>query len=353
MRVVGATAIALAASMVIQSACRRGRPPRDLIEEVLVRHAQNRPVVMIAVGLEALNLPLLLGFVTGPTGSSGVAGVRADWSRLAGGRGRRPLGGLRALRRSVDRVVLSAGELAEPSPAFELVWQLHAAAFALALPALGTTFIGAALAAHERLTPPWQRLLGGRGRPAARRRAASLGDRDWLGASFVGCPASAAWLKAAGDRRTAGARSNSRDRPEQRIDLRRGMMGTEIKAAATAAALGAFAGVLGEAPVGTGTAIERRSTPGAGAGSAGAATTRATSSAATACPPWCSWPRSKTAARSRRRRPGGRGLGASRRLLRHDGEPYVVRLVFGLRQLRHGIPGRDLAGGGGRRQGRH
>ena len=26
------------------------------------------------------------------------------------------------------------------------------------------------------------------------------------------------------------------------------------------------------------------------------------------------------------------------------GEPYVVRLVFGLRRPRHGIPGRDLAG---------
>ena len=31
----------------------------------------------------------------------------------------------------------------------------------VALPALGTTFIGAALAAHaSRLTPPWQRVLG-------------------------------------------------------------------------------------------------------------------------------------------------------------------------------------------------
>ena len=38
---------------------------------------------------------------------------------------------------------------------------MHAAAFAWSLPALGTTFIGAALAAHASgLTPPWQRLLG-------------------------------------------------------------------------------------------------------------------------------------------------------------------------------------------------
>src|SRR5919199_90568 len=41
-----------------------------------------------------------------------------------------------------------------------LAWHMHAAAFAWSLPALGTTFIGAALATHAiRLTPPWQRLL--------------------------------------------------------------------------------------------------------------------------------------------------------------------------------------------------
>ena len=58
-------------------------------------------------------------------------------------------------------LALSAGGLAEPTPEFELVWQMHAAAFALALPTLGTTFIGAALAAHASgLTPAWQRLLG-------------------------------------------------------------------------------------------------------------------------------------------------------------------------------------------------
>jgi hypothetical protein len=40
-------------------------------------------------------------------------------------------------------------------PAFELVWQVHAVAFASAL---GTTCIGAALAAHASgLTPAWQR----------------------------------------------------------------------------------------------------------------------------------------------------------------------------------------------------
>jgi hypothetical protein len=58
-------------------------------------------------------------------------------------------------------LALSAGGLAEPTPAFELVWQIHAAAFGLALPMLGTTCIGVAFAAHASgLTPAWQRLLG-------------------------------------------------------------------------------------------------------------------------------------------------------------------------------------------------
>jgi hypothetical protein len=35
--------------------------------------------------------------------------------------------------------VLSAGDLAQPSPAFKLASRLHAAAFAVALPALSTT----------------------------------------------------------------------------------------------------------------------------------------------------------------------------------------------------------------------
>ncbi len=93
-------------------------------------------------------------------------------------------------------VVLSAGELAEPTPAFELAWQLHAAAYALALPALGTTFIGAALAAHaSRLTPPWQRLLGvtGGGLLLAA-GAASLAIADGSALVFVGLLGLAAWV---------------------------------------------------------------------------------------------------------------------------------------------------------------
>ena len=41
---------------------------------MLAWHAQNRVAVAIAVGLEALNLPLLLGFVTGLHGLVGRRG---------------------------------------------------------------------------------------------------------------------------------------------------------------------------------------------------------------------------------------------------------------------------------------
>jgi hypothetical protein len=198
MRVVGATAIALAASMAIQNAVPVGAPTfGDPIEEVLAWHAQNRVAVAIAVGLEALNLPLLLGFVTGLHGLVGRrGGAGADWSRLAVAAGA-TLSAVFALSAVLwIGVVLSAGELAEPSPAFELVWQLHAAAFALALPALGTTFIGAALAAHASgLTPAWQRLLGLVG--GSLLLAAGLGNlaiADGSALIFVGLLGFAAWL---------------------------------------------------------------------------------------------------------------------------------------------------------------
>jgi hypothetical protein len=100
------------------------------------------------------------------------------------------------MRQPAPRPGHAAGELAEPSPAFELAWQLHAAAFALALPALGTTFIGAALAAHASgLTPAWQRLLGLVG--GSLLLAAGLGNlaiADGSALIFVGLLGFAAWL---------------------------------------------------------------------------------------------------------------------------------------------------------------
>ncbi|MDD7918280.1 hypothetical protein [Actinomycetospora callitridis] len=197
-RVVGAAAIALAASVTIQNAVLVGAPTfGDPIEEVLAFHVENRVAVAIAVGQEALNLPLLLGFLTGLHGLVGRrGGAGADWSRLAVAAGA-TLSAVFALSTVLwIGVVLSAGELAEPSPAFELAWQLHAAAFALALPALGTTLICAALAAHtSRLTPPWQRLLGvaGGGLLLAA-GAANLAIADGSALLFVGLPGFAAWL---------------------------------------------------------------------------------------------------------------------------------------------------------------
>jgi hypothetical protein len=199
-RVVGAAAIALAASMVIQNAMFAWAGPPgygDPIKEVLAWHQQNRIVVAIAVGQEALHLPLLLVFVTGLHGlvvRRGGAG--ADWSRLAVAAGA-TLAAVFALYAVLwNGVVLSARELAEPSPLFELVWQLHAGAFALALSALGTTFIGAALAAHaSRLAAPWQRVLGvaGGGLLIAA-GVANLAIADGSPILFVGLLGNAAWI---------------------------------------------------------------------------------------------------------------------------------------------------------------
>ena len=167
----------------------------------------------------SLLLPLLLGFVTGLHGIVGRrGGAGADWSRLAVAAGA-TLSAVFALYALLwIGVVLSVGELAEPSPTFELAWQMHAAAFALALPALGATIIGAALAAHEsRLTPPWQRLLGlAGGSLLLAAGVASLAIADGSALLYVGLPGLAAWivwLLATGARlvraRTAGRPDNA------------------------------------------------------------------------------------------------------------------------------------------------
>ncbi|MDH4045765.1 MAG: hypothetical protein OEW06_15045 [Gemmatimonadota bacterium] len=199
-RAVGVAAIALAASMVIQNAMFGWADAPgygDPIQDVLAWHQQNRVVVAIAVGQEALHLPLLLGFLIGLHGLVGRrGGAGVAWSRLAVAAGA-TLSAVFALYAVLwIGVVLSADGLAEPSPVFELAWQLHAAAFALALPALGTTFIGAALAAHAAgLTPPWQRLLGVAGGGLLLvAGAASLAIADGSALLFVGLPGLAAWL---------------------------------------------------------------------------------------------------------------------------------------------------------------
>jgi hypothetical protein len=199
MRVVGAAAIALAASLVIENLVVLAGSPTyaSPIKEVLAFHAEHRGSVAIAVGLQALYVPLLLGFLTGLHGLvERRGGAGADWSRLAVAAGASFSAVFAFYAVLWDGVVLSAGNLAEPSPVFELVWQMHAAAFALALPALGTTFIGAALATHAvRLTPRWQLLLGvaGGGLLLAA-GAANLAIADGSALLFVGVPGYFAWM---------------------------------------------------------------------------------------------------------------------------------------------------------------
>jgi hypothetical protein len=199
-RLVGATAIASAAAVLIDNVVVgwvNSPTYAAPMKEVLAFHAENRAAVAIAVGLEALNVPLLLLFVTGLHGLVGRrGGAGADWSRLAVAAGATVSAVMAFYAVLWDGVVLSAGELTEPSPVLELAWQMHAAAFAWSLPALGTTFIGAALATHaSRLTPPWQRLLGvaGGGLLLAA-GTANLAIADGSAILFVGVSGLAAWL---------------------------------------------------------------------------------------------------------------------------------------------------------------
>jgi hypothetical protein len=123
-------------------------------------------------------------------------GAGADWSRLAVAAGA-TFSAVSALVMTTHiTVVLAADGLAEPTPAFELAWQLHAAAFALALPALGATFIGAALATHASgLTRPWQRLLGvAGGSVLILAGAGNLAIADGSPLVFVGVSGLAVWL---------------------------------------------------------------------------------------------------------------------------------------------------------------
>jgi hypothetical protein len=175
-RIVGVAALAYAASMIAQNAMFVGGVAQllglgdgtaaptygDPLGVVFAYHAANRGAVAVAAGLEAMNMVLILLFVTALHGLvQRRGGAGADWSRLAVAAGA-TLSALFALTIATHiAVVLAADVLAEPTPAFELMWQLHAATFALALPALGATFIGAALATHASgLTRPWQRILG-------------------------------------------------------------------------------------------------------------------------------------------------------------------------------------------------
>src|SRR5215210_2670808 len=198
-RLVGATAIASAAAVLIDNVVVgwvNSPTYAAPMKEVLAFHADHPGAVAIAVGLEALNVPLLLGFLTGLHGLVGRrGGAGAHWSRLAMAAGA-TLSAVTAFYAVLwDGVVLAAGELTEPSPVLELAWRMHAAAFAWSLPALGTTFIGAALATHASgLTPSWQRLLGlAGGGLLITAGTANLAIADGSALLFVGVAGFVAW----------------------------------------------------------------------------------------------------------------------------------------------------------------
>ncbi len=208
-RLVGAAAIAFVVLVVAENAlfAASGAQAYDApIGDVLDYYAANRDAVAIISGLVALYLPLLLVFVTGLHGLvERRGGAGADWSRLAFAAGATVSAVFVLVNVLQVGLVLSAGGLGEPTPEFELVWQMHAAAFALTLPTLGITFIGAALATHASgLTPTWQRLLGLAG--GALLLAAGLGNlaiADGSALIFVGLLGFAAglvWLVATGVR---------------------------------------------------------------------------------------------------------------------------------------------------------
>ncbi len=163
-RFVGIVGLAYATSMIVQNAMFGADAPTysTPISTVFSYHAQNQGALAITSGLETTNMVLLLLFVTALHGLVQRRGGRgSDWSLLSVAAGA-TFSALSALLIATHiAVTVAANSLTESNSAFALMWQLHAAAFALMLPALGATFIGAALATHASgLTRPWQRVLG-------------------------------------------------------------------------------------------------------------------------------------------------------------------------------------------------
>ena len=199
-RVVGATAIALAASLLIQNVVLGGSGAPDYgapIADVLAYHAEHRGTLAVAIGLEAVNLPLLLGFLAGLHGlvrRRSAAG--ATWSRLALAAGATLSAVWAIYAVAWIGVVLAAGQGAASTQTLQLAWQMHAAGLAMAMPALGTTFLGAALATNAAaLTAPWLRLLAVVGAPLLIVAGmASLAIADGSPMVFLGVAGLALWV---------------------------------------------------------------------------------------------------------------------------------------------------------------
>src|SRR5918995_5534089 len=90
-RIVGVVAVAYAASVFVQNAvfAVTGAPDySDPLGVVLTYHAENRGALAVTSGLEAVNMLLLLLFVTALHGLvQRRGGAGADWSRLAAAAG--------------------------------------------------------------------------------------------------------------------------------------------------------------------------------------------------------------------------------------------------------------------------
>ncbi len=199
-RLVGLAAIAFAVLVVIENAlfvATDAPSYSDPVEDVLAYYAANSGVIAVVSGLVALYLPLLLVFVTGLHGFvTRRGGAGADWSRLAAAAGATLAAVFVLVNVLQIGLALAADGLEGPTSVFGLVWQVHAAAFALTLPLLGTACIGSALAAHASgLTPAWQRVLGLLG--GSLLLAAGLGNFWVAGGSpliFAGLLGFATWL---------------------------------------------------------------------------------------------------------------------------------------------------------------
>lgn len=212
-RLVGAAAIAFALLWVIENVLFTvtGAPGYgDPIEDVMAYYAANRDTVAVISGLVALYLPLLLVFLAGLNGLvERRGGVGADWSRLALAAGATLSATLVLFNVLQIGLAISAGGPAQPTHGFEIVWQIHAAAFGLAMPMLAATCIGGAIAAHASgLTRTWQLVLGLVG--GSLLLAAGLGNlaiADGSPLIFVGLSGFAVWvvwLVATGVRLVAG-----------------------------------------------------------------------------------------------------------------------------------------------------
>lgn len=199
-RLAGAMAIALAAALAAQNAIVAVTDPPTYaapMAQVLAFHAQHRVAVAADVALEALNLPLLLGFLTGLHGLAGRRrGAGAHASRLAVAAAATFAAVTALYAAAWISVVLVAADASELSPTLDLAWRLHAAAFALSLPALGTAFMGAAWATHaRRMTPRWQLWLGLAGGGLMMvAGAGGLAIADGSDLVFVGVVGFAAWF---------------------------------------------------------------------------------------------------------------------------------------------------------------